>query len=146
VAGSNAVLDFSVNNPVFSQQAGGRLPWDSPSRFLTWGVVPVGKGFDIAYSLDWRDGYPFSVFNQNQQLVGPPSSYRFPAYFSLDVFLERRLRLLGFWWDARAGFNDITNRHNPTAVDNNVDSSGFLTFGGVDGETFTGRLRLLGRK
>jgi hypothetical protein len=140
------VLDFSLDNAIFSPQAGGRFPWDSPNRVLTWGILPLIRKFDVAYSLDWRDGYPFGVVNQNQQLVGSPSSHRFPAYFSLNLFLERRIRLLGFLWALRAGFDDITDRRNPSAVNSNIDSPTFLTFGGFQSRALTGRVRLLGRK
>jgi hypothetical protein len=84
--------------------------------------------------------------NQDQQLVGAPDSRRFPQYFSLDLQLERRIRLFGFLWALRMGFNDITNRSNPTAVNNNVDSPDFLTYGGIQGRALTARIRLLGRK
>ena len=145
-AHSNAVFDFSIDSLLFSPQAGGPLPWDTPNRFLSWGWTPLPKKFALAYSLDWRTGFPFSVVNQNQQLVGPPDSNRFPQYFSLDLQLERRVHLLGCWWALRLGFNDITNRSNPTAVNNNVDSPDFLTFGGIQGRALTARIRLLGRK
>jgi hypothetical protein len=145
-AHSNAVFDFSIDSLLFSPQAGGPLPWDTPNRFLSWGWMPLPGKFDLAYSLDWRDGFPFSLVNQNQQLVGAPDSSRFPQYFSLDLQLERRIRLFGFLWALRAGFNDITNRSNPTAVNNNVDSPDFLTYGGITGRALTARIRLLGRK
>ena len=150
-ARSNAVLNFSLENPLFSQQVGGPLPWDAPNRFQSWGFVPLGwmprlKGFDLAYSSDWRDGFPFFLINQEQELVAPPGARRFPKYFTLNLFLERRLLFLGYQWALRAGMNDITNRHNPTAVDNNVDSPQFLTFGGLEGRALTARIRLLGRK
>ncbi len=145
-ARSNAVLGFSIDNLVFSQQAGGPLAWDTPNRVLSWGFLPLPRGFTLAYSCDWRDGYPFSLVNQDQQLVGPPGSRRFPSFFSLNLQLERRFRILGFVWAIRGGFNDITNRQNPFAVDNNVDSSRFLTFSGIQGRVLTGRIRFLGRK
>ena len=145
-ARSNAVLDFDVDNPLFSQQAGGPLPWDAPNRFLSWGFLPLAKRFDFAYSLDWRSGYPFSLVNQGQQLVGAPDALRFPTYFTLDTHVERRFRLLGCRLALRAGFNDVTDRKNPSAVNNNVDSPQFLTFGGTQHRTFTGRIRFLGRK
>jgi len=145
-AHSNAVFDFSIDSLLFSPQAGGPLPWDTPNRFLSWGWMPLPGKFDLAYSLDWRDGFPFSLVNQNQQLVGAPDSRRFPQYFSLDLQLERRIRLFGFLWALRAGFNDITNRSNPSAVNNNVDSPDFLTYGGIQGRALTARVRLLGRK
>jgi hypothetical protein len=142
---SNAVFDFSIDSLLFSPQAGGPLPWDTPNRFLSWGWIPLPDKFDLAYSLDWRDGFPFSLVNQNQQLVAAPDSARFPKYFSLDLQLERRIRLFGYMWALRAGFNDITNRPDPTGVNNNVDSPDFLTYGGIQGRALTARIRLLGR-
>ncbi len=145
-ARSNAVLDFNVDNPYFSQQSGGPLPWDTPNRVVSWGIMPLVRRFDLAYTLDWHDGFPFSVFNENQEIVGPADRLRFPAYFSLNMALEKRITLFGFRWQVRAGFDDITNRHNPAAVDNNIDSPTFLTYSSSDGRALTGQVRLLGRK
>jgi hypothetical protein len=145
-ARSNAVVDFSVDNPVFSPQAGGPLPWDAPNRFLSWGWVPFWWKCDLAYSLDWHSGFPFSVVNENQQLVGPPGSMRFPTYFALNLALERRFTFLGYQLALRAGLDDITNRHNASFVNNNIDSPNYLTFTGIQGRALTARLRILGRK
>jgi hypothetical protein len=145
-ARSNAVLDFNIDNPLFSRQAGGPLPWDAPNRFLSWGWLPLVKRFNLGYSLEWRDGYPFSLVNQDQHLVGSPNARRFPAYFTLNAHVERRFRWLGFQWALRAGFDDLTNRQNPSDVNNNVDSPRFLTFSGKQHRVFTGRIRFLGRK
>jgi hypothetical protein len=145
-AHSNAVFDFSIDSLLFSPQAGGPLPWDTPNRFLSWGWMPLPGKCALAYLLDWRTGFPFSVVNQNQQLVGAPDTNRFPQYFSLDLQLERRIHLFGFLWALRFGFNDLTNRSNPTAVNNNIDSPDFLTYGGIQGRALTARIRLLGRK
>jgi Carboxypeptidase regulatory-like domain/TonB dependent receptor len=145
-ARSTAVVDFSVDNPVFSPQAGGPLPWDTPNRFLSWGWVPFWWKCDLAYSLDWRTGFPFSVVNENQQLVGPPGSMRFPPYFALNLTLEHRFTFLGYQLALRAGFDDITNRHNASFVNNNIDSPNFLTYAGLQGRALTARLRILGRK
>jgi carboxypeptidase family protein/TonB-dependent receptor-like protein len=145
-ARSNAFLNFSIDNPLFSPQAGGPLPWDTPNRFISWGWLPFLRGFNFAYWLDWRDGFPFFLVNQNQQVVAPPGAGRFPTYFSLNLSVERRFKLLGMQWAMRGGFDDVTNRSNPTFVNNNVDSPAFHIFGGVSGRTLVGRLRLLGRK
>jgi hypothetical protein len=145
-ARSNAVLDFTLDDPIFSPQAGGPLPWDAPNRLLSWGWLPLVKGFDLSYALDWRDGFPFSLVNQEQRLVGPPGARRFPDYFALNVHLERRFRLFGLNWAVRGGFNNVTGRPNPSVVNNNVDSPQFLTYGGIQRRAFTARIRLLGRK
>ncbi len=145
-ARSNAVVNFNVDNPVFSQQAGGPLPWDAPNRFISWGWLPFWWRLDAAYSLDWHSGFPFSVVNENQQLVGPPGSMRFPVYFALNLAFERRFTFLGYQLAVRAGVDNITNRHNPSFVDNNIDSPHFLTYAALEGRALTARIRLLGRK
>ncbi|HUI42868.1 MAG TPA: TonB-dependent receptor [Terriglobia bacterium] len=145
-ARSSAGLAFSLENPLFSPQVSGPLPWDSPHRLISWGFLPLLRGYDLAYTVDARSGFPFYTLNQNQQLVAPPGAYRLPAYFSLDLAAEKRFYVFGFEWALRAGFNNITNRHNPAYVDNNVNSPQFLTYGGVEGRALTGQIRLLGRK
>lgn len=142
---SNAVLDFNVLNPFFSAQGGGPLPWDTPNRIVSYGILPLIREFDLAYTLDWSQGFPFSVVNENQELVGAPDRLRYPAHFTLNMALERRISLFGFRWQLRAGFDDITDRHNPYSVDNNIDSPTYLTYGSTGGRSLTGQVRLLGR-
>jgi hypothetical protein len=144
-ARSNAVLEFNILNPYFSPQGAGPLPWDTPNRVVSWGILPLIKRFDLAYTMDWHNGFPFSVVNQDQQLVGPPDSMRYPAFFTLNLALERRVSLFGFRWQLRAGFDNITDRHNPYAVDNNIDSPTYLTYSSSGGRSLTGQVRLLGR-
>jgi hypothetical protein len=146
VARSNAVLDFSLDNPLFAQQAGGPLPWGSPNRVLSWGWVPATRWFDFAYSLDWRTGFPFNVVNQTQQLVGAPDALRFPDFFTLNVHLEHRFDFEGHQWAVRLGFNNVTGRKNPALVNNNIDSPEFLSFGATQKRALTARIRLVGKK
>ncbi len=142
---SNAVLDFNLTNPYFSPQGAGPLPWDTPNRIVSWGILPLIRQFDLAYTLDWHQGFPFSVINEDQELVGPPDRLRYPAFFALNMALERRISLFGFRWQLRAGFDNITDRRNPYAVDNNIDSPTYLTYGSSGGRSLTGQLRLLGK-
>jgi len=144
-ARSNAVLDFNLLNPYFSPQSPGPLPWDTPNRVVSWGILPLVRQFDLAYTLDWRDGFPFNVVNEDQQLVGAPGMHRYPSFFALNMALERRVSLFGFRWQLRAGFDNITDRHNPFAVDNNIDSPTYLTYSSSGGRSLTGQVRLLGR-
>ncbi len=145
-ATSNAVLPFSLENPLFSPQLPGPLPWNSPHRLLSWGFLPLLRGYDLAYTVDVRSGYPFYLFNQNRQVVAPPGAMNFPTYFSLNLAAEKRFHLFGFEWALRAGFDNITNHNNPTVVNNNIDSPEFLTYAGSEGRVLTARIRLLGRK
>ncbi len=143
---SNAVFDFSLDRILFSSQSAGPLAWDAPNRLISWGWLPLIKGFDLSYALDWRTGYPYSLINEEQLIVGAPNSQRLPAYFSLNLHVEKRFRFLGVNLAVRGGFNNVTDRQNPAEINNNVDSPQFLTYGGVQNRAFVGRIRFLGRK
>jgi hypothetical protein len=148
---SNQALDFSVDNSLLGPQEPGPYTWDTPNRFLSWGYVPFFKlpiihQTEIAYSMETRTGFPFNVTNDQQQLVGPPGSRRFPDYFSLNLFLEKRFHLFGYFWELRGGFDNITGHGNPIVVNSDIDSPQFLTFSAFEGRAFTSRIRLLGRK
>jgi hypothetical protein len=145
LARSNAALDFSLDNPLFAQQAGGPLGWDAPNRVLSWGWVPIPWQSDFAYSVDWRTGFPFNVLNSQQQLVGTPGRQRFPDFFSLDLHLERRFHFEGRQFAIRLGVNNVTGRKNPALVNNDIDSPQFLTFAALQKRAFTARIRFLGR-
>jgi hypothetical protein len=143
---SNQVLDFNVDNPILSPQAAGPYPWDAPNRFLSWGLVPFFKlpiihEFDIAYSLEARSGFPFNVTTDQGQLALPPGTIRFPTYFSLNLFVEKRFHAFGRDWALRGGFENITDRGDPAVVNSETKQfSNFL------GRAFTTRIRLLGKK
>lgn len=143
-ARTNEAIDFSVDNPVLSPQQPGPLPWDAPNRIIAWGWFPFIKHFDVGYSMDWRTGYPFSVVNQNQALVGAANSFRFPHYFSLDLSLERRFHIFGHYIALRGTLENATGENNPTTVINNIDSPRFLEFAGTGHRVLTARIRFLG--
>jgi len=81
--------------------------------------------------------------NEQQQLVGPANSLRYPSYVNLNVGLEKHFRFRKRDWAIRGSFNNVTNHLNPTAVVNNVDAPDFLTFAGRQGLAFSTRLRLI---
>ncbi len=150
-ASSSQVLDFNVDNPLLSPQAAGPYTWDTPNRFLSWGYVPFFKlpiihQTEIVYAMEARTGFPFNVINDQQQLVGPPGSHRFPDYFSLNLQVEKRFHLFGYYWALRGGFDNITDHSNPLVVNNDIDSPHPLTFSAFEGRAFTSRIRLLGKK
>jgi len=145
-ARSNQVLDFNIDNPQFSRQQPGPYPWDSPNRFLSWGLLPIYKGFDFAYSGELRSGFPFNVVNDQIQLAEPPGSRRFPTWFTLNTHIEKRFHAFGYNWAIRGGFDNVTGHKNYTYVNNDISSPDFLRFGNYEGRAFTGRIRFLGKK
>ncbi|MFB3813668.1 MAG: TonB-dependent receptor domain-containing protein [Terriglobales bacterium] len=144
-ARTNAYLDYSADNIVFGPQFGAPLPWDAPNRILAWGWYPFVKKIDLGYSLEWRDGFPFPIVNENQVVVSKHETQRFPRFFSLSIAGERRFQLAGLFLAFRVTIENLTNQRNPTFVNNNLDSPHFLTFSGLGHRVFTGRIRFLGR-
>jgi hypothetical protein len=152
-ARSDAVLEFSLEDPIFAGQAPGPLRWDAPHRFQTWGWAPMpapGRFFllrdlTVAYWIEARSGFPFRVVNEEAQLVGAPNALRFPTYFNINLHLERRFTFLHHEWAWRFGFNNLTGHRNPNVVNNNVDSPDFLMFSGGQRRALTVRLRFLGK-
>jgi Carboxypeptidase regulatory-like domain/TonB dependent receptor len=152
-ARSNQALDFNVDNPVLSSQQPGPYPWDSPNRFLSWGYTPFFKlpilhQTELAYSVEARTGFPYSLLDPQQQLISAPGSERFPFYFSLNAQLEKRFHMLGYYLAIRGGFDNISGRCNPYVVNNVIDPINHPTptFYACQGRAFTSRIRFLGRK
>jgi len=151
-ARSNEAFDFSVDNPILGGQQPGPYSWDAPHRFLSWGYVPFFKlpvfhQLEMAYSMEARTGFPFTLLNDQQQVVGKAGAERFPEYFSLNLQLEKRFHLWGYYLALRGGFDNITARCDPFVVNNVVDATHPApTFSACLGRAFTSRIRLLGRK
>jgi hypothetical protein len=152
-ARSNQALDFNVDSPILSPQQPGPYPWDTPNRFLSWGYFPLFKlpvvhQLEVAYSAEARTGFPYNLLTDQQQLIGPPGSQRFPDYFSLNLQLEKRFHLFGYYLALRGGFDNITGRCDPYVVDNVIDpvTHPQPTFTACEGRAFTSRIRLLGHK
>ena len=151
-ARSSAAMDYSLENPVFGAQGPGPFGWDAPNRFHMWGWAPLPKlawltrNTTAAYLVEYRTGFPFSIVDEESQLVGLPNSMRYPGYFDVNLHLEREFRALHYLWAWRFGFNNLTNNGNPNVVNNILGSPQYLTYGRGQARAFSVRLRLLGRK
>lgn len=151
-ARSNQALDFNIDGNILGAQQPGPYPWDTPNRFLTWGYfplfpLPILHQFEVAYSAEVRSGFPFNEITDQQQLIGAPGAQRFPYYASLNLQLEKRFHLFGYYLALRGGFDNINGRCNPFVVNGVIDASHPApTFSACQGRAFTSRIRLLGRK
>jgi hypothetical protein len=144
-ASSNEVLDPTLAQLILAPQQSGPLLWDTPNRIVSTGWTPIPVwGLLLSSFLEFRTGFPFSIVNEQQQLVDGPNSVRFPNYFSLNVGLEKRFRFRGHEWAVRGTAVNLTGHHNPDSVINNIDAGpSFLTYGGGQNRAFTLRLRLV---
>ncbi|HZT30647.1 MAG TPA: hypothetical protein VFA33_12220 [Bryobacteraceae bacterium] len=143
---SNAVVDMSVDQPLLIADNVGRMSWDTPNRFLSWAYLPTPrKNWAIAYLLEARDGFPFSVQQPDGQVVGAVNSHRLPFWFNLNLHLERRFRWRGYRFAIRGGFNNITDHNNATLANNIIGSPQYLTYFGSEGRHLVFLLRWLGK-
>ena len=68
------------------------------------GPVPSPvKPWAIAYLVETRSGFPFSVQNDSGSVVGAVNAQRFPVFFELGLHVERRFAFQGHNWSWRAG-------------------------------------------
>ncbi len=143
---TTAVFDLTSDLTSIVGLNQGPTPWDSPNRFLSWGYLPAYfKDWAIAYMLDWRDGFPFSVNDDRGVIIGAPNSVRYPRFFELNFHVEKKFRFRRQLWAARVGFNNITNHKNPNTVISNIDSERFGQYFGGQGRALVFRLRWLGK-
>lgn len=149
---SNEALDFNVDNPILTAQQPGPYPWDAPNRFLSWGylpffTLPVLHQTELAYSMEARSGFPYSLFNDQDQLISNFGEYRFPEYFTLNLQLEKRFHFLGYYLALRGGMDNVTGRCDPFVVNSVIDANHpNATFAACLGRAFTSRIRLLEHK
>jgi TonB dependent receptor len=144
----NDFNQFFGNNAVavIQPDARGRLPFDAPNRFLTWGQWDAPFKLTVLPVLDIHTGFPYSLTDQSRDFVGPRDSMRFPRFTSLDLQVTRPISipLPHEKFKARVGFSvfNLLNQFNPRDVQSDVDSERFgALFNGV-GRTFRGKFVL----
>jgi hypothetical protein len=142
---TNQVYDYSLDTFVFNPQESGPLEWDAPHRLVSsgWTPAPIWNLF-LSYYLEYRTGFPFSVVNEKQQVVGSANRLRYPDYASLNIGVEKRIRLFAREWAVRISVLNITSHRNPDSVINNIDSPTFMRYAGGQKRTLKARIRLVG--
>jgi hypothetical protein len=143
-ASTNEALDPTLAQLILAPQQAGSLLWDSPNRLVTSGWTPIPIwGLLLSGFFEYRTGFPFSVLNEQQQLIGAPNRMRFPDYLSLNLGLEKRFHFRGHEWAIRVTGVNLPGHKNPDTVVNNIDAPNFLAFSGGQARAFTARLRLV---
>lgn len=150
---TNQVFDFSVDIPLLSPQLPGPYPWDAPNRFVGYGITPFFKlpilhKVDLVYSTEARTGLPFlATTDQGRIYPGDsPGKLRLPAFYTINMQLEKRFHLFGRYWALRGGFDNITNHGNPVVANGVLDAAHpNPTFVDANSRAFTSRIRYLGK-
>src|SRR5208282_5486493 len=122
--------------PVINPNLFGTLPTNVPDRVVTWGRFKLPQTIIVSPLLDWHSGFPYSLYSELQNYVGPPNSLRFPYFLSLDLRTSKdfqipfipKLRKHSFRGSISV-FN-LTNHGNYRDVYNTVTSPYFGNFTG----------------
>lgn len=119
-----------LRDPVILPNQYSRQPFDVPNRVLVWGVVMLPHGITAAPTIEYRNGFPFTVVDDTQQVVGVRNEGgRFPDLFTLDLAVTKDVRLTRTQ-RARVGIQvfNLTNHFNPQDVQSNLASPLFGRF------------------
>jgi hypothetical protein len=118
---------FPVMRPNFFT----RLSGDLPNRFLAWGSINLPSQFRISPIVEYRNGFPYSSFDEAQNFSSVPNSQRYPNFFSADARVSKDFRI-NKEYSLRlsvSGFN-LTNHFNPTSVHPNIADPQYNLFFG----------------
>jgi Carboxypeptidase regulatory-like domain len=128
----------SLTTPVIRPNFYGTLGTNIPNRILMWGVAKLPQKFQIAPTIEYRNGLPYSNLTANQQYLGEPNSNRFPSFISLDARVSRDFQVTPKYAVRLSvtGFN-LMNHLNPEAVHNNSADPAYGYFFGHRGRRFT---------
>ena len=95
-ASSNEVLDPTLAQLILSPQQSGPLMWDTPNRIVSTGWTPMPIwGLLLSEFLEYHTGFPFSIVNEQQQLVGGPNSARYPRLFQPESRARKTISIPG---------------------------------------------------
>jgi outer membrane receptor protein involved in Fe transport len=131
--------------PIIRANERSRLPFDTPNRFLFRGEFHTRYGLTWAPVLDVRNGFPFSLVDEDRNFVGPRNrAGRFPTFVSLDMQLLKTISLPGPFNKYRAHLGlkvfNLTNHFNPRDFQNNLASDSFGGFSNGVGRKFGTRI------
>ena len=127
--------------PILVEDEDSLQPFDVPHRFLAWGTINLSHGITIVPGVEWRSGFPYTVFTEGYEVVGERNrGGRFPTFLSADVSVMKALTFKGKSF--RVGFQifNLTDHYNPRDVYSNQSSANFGQF--ADSVDFSIRARL----
>ncbi|HEX9637980.1 MAG TPA: hypothetical protein VGB99_10625, partial [Acidobacteriota bacterium] len=108
-----SLLAGELPDPIIRPNRRGKLSIDAPNRLLLWGTVNLPYGLIVAPVVEWRDGFPYSLFNEDQSYLGAANSERFPAFLSIDAQVSKDIRIKRFKVRAGVKLTNITGHFNP---------------------------------
>ncbi len=119
----------NFRSPLFLINESSLFRLDVPNRVLFWGIWKLGGDVVISPGVEWRFGFPYTVFDEDYTPVGERNrGGRFPNFFSADVRVTKGVTVKGRKF--RVGFQifNAGSHFNPRDVISNLDSARFGDF------------------
>lgn len=136
------VMYDTLRDPVVLENEAAFQPFEVPNRVLLWGAIALPKGFTLTPGIEWRTGFPYTVFTEDYTAVGARNTAEFPRFFSADVAVTKRLTLFGRQVDLGVQAYNLTSHENSRDVVSNAASPNFGEFRNGVGHTISLKLRV----
>jgi hypothetical protein len=135
-------LVSNLDAPLFEPAGVVPMPTDVPHRLRGWATFQFPREIVVSPAVDWRSGFPYSIFDIYRHYVGSANSQRFPAYFSLDLTTFKTFDIVGRKWDLGLQFFNLTGHFNPRDVISVAGTPQFGEFSNSFGLTLGGYMRV----
>jgi hypothetical protein len=135
-------LVTNLDAPLFEPAGVVPMPTDTPHRLRGWATFQFPHEIVVSPAVDWRSGFPYSVFDIYRHYVGTANSLRFPTYFSLDVTTFKTFDIIGRKWDLGLQFFNVTGHFNPRDVISVLGTPEYGQFSNSFGLTLGGYMRV----
>jgi hypothetical protein len=119
----------NLRSPLIFQNEDSLFDLDVPHRLLLWGVWTLPADIKLAPGIEWRSGFPYTIYDEAYVPVGERNrGGRFPEFLSLDVRVTKGITVKGR--RVRVGFQifNLGSHFNPRDVVSNLGSPRFGQF------------------
>jgi hypothetical protein len=135
-------LVTNLDVPLFEPAGQAPMSADTPHRLRSWATFGFPREIVVSPAVEWRTGFPYSVFDIYRHYSGDANSERFPAYFSLDITAFKTFDIINRKWDLGMQFFNVTSHFNPRDVIAVVGTPQYGEFTNSFGLTLGGYMRV----
>ena len=135
-------LVTNLDVPLFEPAGQAPMSTDTPHRLRSWATFQFPREIVISPAVEWRTGFPYSIFDIYRHYSGDANSERFPNYFSLDITAFKTFDIINRKWDLGMQFFNVTSHFNPRDVIAVVGTPQFGEFTNSFGITLGGYMRV----
>jgi len=135
-------LVANLDAPLFEPAGEAVMPTDNPHRLRSWATFQFPREIVVSPAVEWRSGFPYSIFDIYRHYAGSANSERFPNYFALDITAFKTFDIIGRKWDLGMQFFNVTSHFNPRDVIAVVGTPQYGEFTNSFGITLGGYMRV----